>query len=233
MSALASSRISTLNEKALHAALKGGYARPGDRFEVEVDGYLVDIVRGDTLIEIQTANFTSMKRKLLRLVPRHRVHLVHPIPREKWIVRLAKDSDSVLGRRRSPKRGSVEMVFEELVGIPTLITGENFSLEVLFTQEEEVRRKNGVHRAWRRKGWVIEERRLLDVVERRVFQTPDDLAALVPQDIDNPFTTADLADALGIDRALAQRMAYCLREMGAIRAIGKCRNAILYTCASV
>ena len=233
MSALASSRISTLNEKALHAALKAWYACPGDRFEVEVDEYLVDIVRGDTLIEIQTGNFTSMKRKLLKLVPRHRVRLVHPIPREKWIVRLEKDSDSVLGRRRSPRRGSVEMVFDELVGIPTLIADENFSLEVLVTQEEEVRRKNGIHRAWRRKGWVVEERRLLDVLDRHVFQTPDDLVALVPQDIDNPFTTADLADALGIDRALAQRMAYCLRKMEAIRTIGKCRNAILYTRASV
>ena len=125
------------------------------------------------------------------------------------------------------------MVFDELVGIPTLIADENFSLEVLVTQEEEVRRKNGIHRAWRRKGWVVEERRLLDVLDRHVFQTPDDLVALVPQDIDNPFTTADLADALGIDRALAQRMAYCLRKMEAIRTIGKCRNAILYTRASV
>lgn len=42
----AQSGIGTLNEKPLHAALKGWYARPGDRFEVPVDGYLVDIVRG-------------------------------------------------------------------------------------------------------------------------------------------------------------------------------------------
>ena len=40
----ASHNISTLNEKPLHAALKEWYASPGDRFEVPVDGYLVDIM---------------------------------------------------------------------------------------------------------------------------------------------------------------------------------------------
>ena len=39
-------RISTYNEKPLHAALKEYCAEPGDRFEVAVDGSLIDIVRG-------------------------------------------------------------------------------------------------------------------------------------------------------------------------------------------
>ena len=46
--------IGTLNEKPLHAALKDWCARPGDQFEVFVDGFVVDIVRGNLLIEIQT-----------------------------------------------------------------------------------------------------------------------------------------------------------------------------------
>ena len=45
-----SSEIGTLNEKPLHAALKAWYAQPGDRLEVAVDGFVVDIVRGDLLI---------------------------------------------------------------------------------------------------------------------------------------------------------------------------------------
>ena len=38
-----SNHISTLNEKPLHAGLKEWYARPGDRIEVPVDGFLIDI----------------------------------------------------------------------------------------------------------------------------------------------------------------------------------------------
>ena len=59
--------VGTLNEKPLHAALKERLALPGDRFEVDVDGYVIDIVRGDCLIEIQTRNVSAIKRKLAAL----------------------------------------------------------------------------------------------------------------------------------------------------------------------
>ena len=39
------SGIGLLNEKPLHASLKQWYARPGDRFEVPVDGYVIDLSR--------------------------------------------------------------------------------------------------------------------------------------------------------------------------------------------
>jgi hypothetical protein len=81
--------IGLLNEKPLHASLKHWYARPGDRLEVTVDGFVIDIVRDDLLIEIQTCNFPSIKSKLTDLVRCHRVRLVYPIDQEKWIVRSA------------------------------------------------------------------------------------------------------------------------------------------------
>ena len=58
------SGIGLLNEKPLHASLKQWYARPGDRFEVAVDGFVIDIVRDDLLIEIQTRNFAPSSRSL-------------------------------------------------------------------------------------------------------------------------------------------------------------------------
>jgi hypothetical protein len=42
-----SRNIGLLNEKPLHAALKDWYARPEDRFEVSVDGFVIDVVQGD------------------------------------------------------------------------------------------------------------------------------------------------------------------------------------------
>jgi hypothetical protein len=52
--------IGLLNEKSLHSALKHWYARPGDRLESPLDGYVVDILRGDHVIEIQTRNFARL-----------------------------------------------------------------------------------------------------------------------------------------------------------------------------
>lgn len=223
-----SQEIGTLNEKPLHAALKAWYAQPGDQLEVSIDGFVVDIVRGDLLVEIQTANFSSIKRKMMTLAKSHPVRLVYPVALEKWIVRLAKEgSGDVLGRRKSPKHGAFEHLFAELVSFPKLVADANFSLEVLLVQEEEVRRYDG-KRAWRRRGWVVHERRLLDVVERRLFESPEDLSALVPRDLAEPWTTTDLAAAISQPRWLARKMAYCLRKMGAVEPVGKQGNAILY-----
>ncbi|GAB4434081.1 MAG: hypothetical protein Kow00120_00230 [Anaerolineae bacterium] len=219
--------IGTLNEKSLHAALKAWYAEPGDRFEVAVDGYVIDIVRGDLLVEIQTRNFTAIRRKLVALTASHRVRLVYPVAQEKWIVRVAQDGGGRLSRRKSPKRGTAAQIFDELVRIPQLLAAANFSIDVVLIREEEIRRYDA-KRGWRRKGWVTHERRLLEVVDRQRFVTPTDLCTLLPDALAGPFTTADLAAAMGAPRRLAQRMAYCLRALDAITPVGKRGHAILY-----
>src|SRR5215211_5469855 len=114
--------IGLLNEKSLHASLKQWCARPGDRFEVAVGGFVIDIVREDLLIEIQTGNFAAIKSKLTRLVHSHRVRLVHPIVQEKWIIRRATDDLGRVIRRKSPRRGRLSDLFWEMVNIPQLLS---------------------------------------------------------------------------------------------------------------
>ena len=220
-------QIGLLNEKPLHAALKAWYAGENDQVEVKVDGFIIDIVQGDLLVEIQTRNFNAMKRKLVELTKTHAVRLVHPIAREKWIVKLDKDGQTPLSRRKSPKKGTQEQVFDELVSFPQLLSHPNFSLELLLTQEEDVRHYKKKRRR-RQKQWHTQERRLLAVVERHLFQTPADFAALIPSNLADRFTTAHLAGAIGKPRPLARKMTYCLREMGLIVAVGKRGRFILY-----
>ena len=226
-----SGSIGTLNEKSLHAALKQWFARPGDLIEAPVDGFTVDIVRGDLLIEIQTRNLSSIRHKLRALSDRHAVRLVYPIAQDRWIVRQSRNGRRVLGRRKSPKHGVIEFVFEEFVSVAKLLAHRNFSLQVVLIQEEEVRRFDGI-RNWRRKGWSTHERRLLRVVDQHLFEGPQDMLGLVPATLPEPFTTKDLAEETGHPLWLAQRMAYCLRTMGAITVSGKRGRAILYTRAA-
>jgi hypothetical protein len=227
-----SNSIGLLNENPLHAALKEWYARPEDQLEVSVDGFVIDVVQGDLLVEIQTGNFASIKPKLIELTRAHPVRLVYPIAQEKWIVKLARDGSGRTSRRKSPRRGKVEDMFWELVSFPELLLSPNFSLEVLLIQEEEVRRYEGKRRWWRR-GWVTEERRLLEVVQRRLFETPMDVRALLPMGLRESFATKDLADAIGSRQELAQKMAYCLWKMGVIERVGKRGRANLYAIAAV
>lgn len=218
--------IGLLNEKPLHASLKQWYARPGDRFEVPVDGFVIDLVRDDLLIEIQTRNFFSIKSKLTKLTLSHPVRLIYPIVQEKWIVRSATTKDRRTIRRKSPKRGRFEDLFWELVSIPQLLSNPNFSLEVLMIRQEEVRRYEAKRR-WRGKGWVVEGRELLDVLDQRLFGHSTDWLKFLPDGLDS-FTTKDLAAGINTHPELAQKMAYCLREARMIELIGRRGRANLY-----
>ncbi len=226
-------RIGTLAEKSLHAALKALYTQPGDLLEHPVEGYVVDIVRRSDdnpdacqCIEIQTRSLASIKPKLVALLDQYPVHVVYPIAQERFIVRV--DTDGViLSRRKSPKRGAVVHLFTELVSFPALVAHPHLSLEVLLIREEEIWLDDG-QGSWRRKHWSIYDRRLLEVVQAVMLATQADFAALLPADLPEIFDTQELATTLHQPRYIAQKMAYCLREMEVLQVAGKRRNALLY-----
>jgi hypothetical protein len=103
----------------------------------------------------------------------------------------------------------------------------NFSLEVMLIQEEEVRIVDGKCRR-RGRDFTRDERRLLKVLDSSLFVQPRDMAALIPESVGEPFTTNDMAKARNMPRFMAQKMAYCLREMGAIVPLERRKTGIQY-----
>lgn len=222
------SGIGTLKESSLHATLKAWAARPGDQIEAAVEGYQIDVVRGDVLIEVQTGNFTHLKPKLAKLLPNYLVHVIYPIAVSKALVRMSAPDGKELSRRRSPRRGRAEHLFSELVRLAQLVEHPNFSLEVVYTQEEELRawHPNG---SWRRRGWRTIDRRLLNIIDSQRFDSPADYLALLPVELRAGFDTRGLARRLEIPRYLAQKMAYCLHSMGLLERSKRGRG-YLYRC---
>lgn len=221
------SGIGTLSEKSLHAGLKDWVSQPGDEFEVKLDGFVIDVVREDLLIEIQTRHLYAMKRKLTKLLANgHQIRLLHPIARDKWIVRETAVGEHV-SRRKSPKRGKTLDIFKEMVRLTGLIPHPNLTIEVLLTQEEEILRDDGKG-SWRRKRWSIHDRLLLDVVEQAKFATKSDYLAVIPERLERPFTNKQLAQALSIRPDLATKITYTLRQMDLLEIIGKQGRSNLY-----
>jgi hypothetical protein len=221
-----SPHIGTLAEKSLHAALKEWLLQPGDHQEVPVDGFVIDIVRGSELIEIQTRHLGAMKRKLARLLPNHPIHLYHPIAAEKWIVRETAVGQPI-SRRKSPKRGQFIDVFAELVRIPHLLTHPNLTITVLLTRQEEIWRDDG-QGSWRRQRWSIYDYHLLEVVEQQSFNSADDWLVFLPGNLPQSFTNREIAASLKCKHNLAQKISYTLRHAGLIEIAGKQNNAHLY-----
>ena len=214
-------------ERSLHASIKEWLALPGDRFEVSVDNFIVDIVRNDLLIEIQTKNFSNIRKKLYALIKNHPLQLIYPIPKEKWIVQVGKTDNEIVNRRISPKKGKLIDLFDELVRIPDLINEENFSIAVLMIQEEEIRCRDGKG-SWRRKGVSIKDRKLIDVIEKIEFNHKRDFLEFLPEELDRPFSNKTLAKCIGIPVYKARKMTYCLKKMGVIKEVGKNRNELLF-----
>jgi hypothetical protein len=90
--------IGSLNEPPLHAALKEWFRHDGDLVEHPVHGFVVDLVRGGLLIEIQTRGFSAMRRKLDHLLDIHLIQIVYPIATRKWITRIDRDGTAIYRR---------------------------------------------------------------------------------------------------------------------------------------
>lgn len=219
-----SDRIGTLQEGALHRDLKSFYAPQGALTEQLVGKYVVDVLDGDHVIEIQTANFSALGNKLNGLLETHAVTVVYPIAVKKVLV---KHSESGEQRRKSPRAGSSLDIFDELVYMPTLLDHPNLELELVYVSIEEHRRFDP-KRAWRRRHWVVTERRLEEVKGQERFASMTALFNKFVDDLPNQFTTGTIANSLGTTRNKAQRFAYCFRMADVIIACGKEGNAVIY-----
>ena len=223
--------IGELNERSLHRALKERYAVAGSETEHIIDGFVTDVVIDGRIVEIQTGGFGPLRNKLLRLLDAHPVTLVHPIARDRYIVKVTDDPTVPTTRRRSPRHGSVFDVFSVLVSIPSLLAHPNLTLEVVMTVEDEVRAPIERRRRWRR-NWSRVDRRLVDVVETHTIASMADLFTLVDAQLPEVFTTNDIAASISSTRGLAQKAAFCFREGGIIEVCGKDGNTLVYTRAA-
>src|SRR5262245_29701982 len=215
-------------ETSLHRALKDLYgAASGGRSEVVLGGYRVDAVRaGGALVEIQSGPLGPLRGKLSRLLPDHRIRVVKPVVVRKRVVRRSRIvGGRVLSTRRSPKRGAVVDLFEDLVGLARTFPHPNLTIEALSVSIDEIR----VPR-WRWPGYSVADRYLDEIVDAHLIRQPADLWKLLPNQHDwsAGFTTTDIARQIDRPMWLAQRVAYCLRLAGAVEHIGKQGNQRIY-----
>ena len=158
------SAIGVMREGPLHAAVKALLAGPGDRLEVAVGRFVIDLVRADgELVEVQTGGFAPLARKLDALLDGHRFRIVHPVAAERRIVRVDEHGE-VVSVRRSPRRAGAVDVLDKLVAFPSLLSHPNLTIEVLLLREDHIRAERPDSSGWRRRD--PGERRLVDVLDR-------------------------------------------------------------------
>ena len=216
-------------ETSLHQQLKDLYAGDKGETEVRLGRYRIDAVLGNELVEIQHGSLGAIRDKIRDLLDDHKVRVVKPIVASKMLVKRKAKGGPEISRRRSPKQGSLLDLFDELVHFTNVFPHRRLTLEVVLVDIEEHRYPgHGRRRRWRREDHQREDQHLVEVRETYKFRTARDLWKLAPKDLPKPFHTGDLAEQLGVGRWVAQKMAYCFREMKIVRQVGKSGNALLY-----
>ncbi len=206
--------FSTLNESSLHKSLKILYQEIYEgESEVERDGYIYDIItKNGNVVEIQTKNLSKLLPKILTTIEKgHNIKLVHPVIITNRI-ELKDEKGNKISNRKSPKKGHILDIFNELTGIYPVLSNPHFSLEIVeieMTEErlrtkEPVQSKNGRRRF--RRNWIKNGKRLENIINTRRFSKPEDYLQLLPP-LPLQFCARDLKKALSEQKDIPKRIA--------------------------
>ena len=190
--------IGTLGEKTLHAALKRWIDEDPTHWEVPLpEGFVADVFDGERVTEVQTANFSALRRKLTALLAQYPVTVVHPLVRRKWLCWIDPATGEVTPPRRSPRRGSWADAGGQLIYLLPCLQDPRLEITLVLLEVEEHRLadgwgsggKRGSHRAERYPRTEIPPQTL-------TLRCGADYRALLPAGLPNPFTAAEFGKAV-------------------------------------
>ena len=209
--------IGTLSEKTVHAVLKEYYGGGEENKEIPLGGFVADVVSEDGVIEIQTRALYRLERKLEALLPLCRVTVVYPIEARKYLLDIDPDSGELISKRLSPKRLKIWHGIAELYGIRKFLGDENLTVRfpVLTVEETRIRAAEKKRRADKI------DKLPAEMTEEIVIRRKEDIAALLPEELPDGFTSAEFAKLCRINADTAGKCIRVLSVMGIITECGK------------
>lgn len=220
--------IGTLGEKTLHAVLKRCFEPHEENHEIKVGGFVADIVGEDGIIEIQTGNFSHLRKKLAAFLECAPVTVVYPMSRTKWIMWVDEETGAVAEKRKSPKSSKPIDAFCQLYYIKEFLSHPNFRLKLIFLETEEYRRLNGWGRDKKNRA---EKCDIIPtgIVEEIEISSLGDYGQFIPKGLPEKFTAKEYAKCARVQLKAAQRAVNVLCSLGVIAYEGKRGNAFLYS----
>lgn len=219
--------IGTLSEKTTHALLKHLYAPDPAFHEIEVAGSVADICTGSEIIEIQSANFHTLRKKLDRFLPLMPVTIVYPVPHVKWVRWLDPQTGEASDAHKSPKTGNAYEIFRQLVYIMPYLTDPHLHICITLLDVDEYRLLDGWSRDKKRGSHRYDRIPRSFAGEVRI-DCPQDFMQFVPYPLPEPFTAKEFQKAAHIAGHVGQNTVTILRHLGILEQTGKRGNSFLY-----
>lgn len=206
--------INIQNESSLHNTLKIYYSNLFDgQTEVKKDGHIYDIVtKNGTIIEIQTKNLGSLLPKLKDILNKNlKIILVYPLVINTKIY-LTDNNGELISKRKSNKKGCIYDIFSELTKLYEILLCKNFTLEILEINliEHRIRTQENVQSLNKKrrykKNWIKVNKRLDEIIDKKIFKTKKDYLNLLPKELENEFCAKDLKKILQKNKSIPSRI---------------------------
>lgn len=219
--------IGTLGEKTLHAVLKNYFEPHTENHEIKVGGFVADIVGEKGIIEIQTRDFSKLRRKLERFLEFCDVTVVFPIAEIKYLSWMDIESGDLTSRRKSPRKGSIYDIIPELYKIKYTLDNPRMNLCICMLELEEIRYLNGWSKD-KKRGSSRCDRIPVRLNNEIYINSFYDYRIFLPKTLPDSFTSLDLAKYAGISRSLSQTALNIFTYLDIVERTGKNGNNILY-----
>lgn len=218
--------VGLLSEKTLHAVLKSYFESDRTYHEVKLGAFYADIFRDGEVTEIQTRSLSSLRGKLDAFLPSYPVRVVYPIPYEKRLIWLDKESGEAQPPKRVGRRGSFYDAGREIWYLSNYLLHPNLTIHLLLIDMDEYRLMGkGQSKHY---GAVRYNRIPKALRDELILHDAADYAALFPDALSLPFTAKDFRRAVKGGPRTAPALLSVLFRLGIVRRVGKDGNAYLY-----
>ncbi len=218
-------KIGTLNEKTTHNALKCYYCNE-DGHEAKIGGFYADAVGENGVIEIQTASFSKLNKKLSKMLRACHVTVVYPYEKVVHNFSVNEQTGEVISSSKR-SNNSYSKFFLELYRIKAFLTNPNLTICVA---QLEINKKTFYkdNRRIRYKG-IPKEKIPVRYIKEIRLDSKADYMQFIPDGLSPIFTKKDLGKLCkSTDPSL---MIEILEYVDAVKRVGKSGNAILYSLA--
>ncbi len=219
--------IGTFQEKTIHAVIKNYYAPDENTHEVPIGKYVADIFDGESVWEIQNGNFYKIREKLDAFLAQYPVTIVYPIPHQKWLIWIDKETGELSPKRKSPLTGNAYRAFPELYRIKSYLKNDKLRFIFPLVDMEEYRLLNGWSKD-RKKGSRRYDRIPVGLFDEITVEKREDYLQFLPEGLPDPFTSKDLAKTAKIPLKIAGNVLHILNYLDLVERDGKRGNAYLY-----
>lgn len=219
--------IGTLNEKTIHAALKNYYGGDYDQ-EAKIGGFYADVVGENGIIEIQTANWGKLNKKLETMLDACHVTVVYPFEKRVKTSSASDVTGEILKEGVWRNFKDLSYFFLELYRIKSFLTNPNLTVCIAELEIERINYVNEKTGKRRKKGSYTKTPKAL--LREIYLEKPADYLELLPPDIKEKlpaeFTVKELTAV--VKPTDAKLMLEIFGYLGLTEKFGKKGNGSLY-----